>query len=234
MNAADGAGYAGRIRSEAMSDKTGHTSIQHGVAEVFASSNFHPSFDPRPSGPHPRSRRPRSCRAQSRNVPSSCRARRSASMRRVLAARRLRRFALRTRLIVRVRHRHRSGERRGRPSRLRSGRFALLATLLSGFVFIAPLICVGLWCQPQFRAWAPPDPGRLVRARATMLQAGIFAIMQDAVIVLWSRAGTMVGAFFPIDEGDTRALREFLAMGSAVGAIFLRRSGSRPRCFRCR
>ena len=28
----------------------------------------------------------------------------------------------------------------------RLGRFALLATLLSGFVFIAPLICVGLYC----------------------------------------------------------------------------------------
>ena len=26
------------------------------------------------------------------------------------------------------------------------GRFALLATLLSGFVFVAPLICVGLYC----------------------------------------------------------------------------------------
>jgi uncharacterized membrane protein len=79
------------------------------------------------------------------------------------------------------------------------GRFALLATLLSGFVFVAPLICVG---------------------RRVIGQAGVFAIVQGVIVLLWSRAGMMVGAFFPIDESNASALWEFLLIGSLVGSVF--------------
>ena len=102
------------------------------------------------------------------------------------------------------------------------GRFALLATLLSGFVFVAPLICVGLYCVS--RALARGDTPRLadsfVLARRVVGQAGVFAIAQGVIVLLWSRAGMMVGAFFPIDESNIGTLWEFLAIGSAVGSIF--------------
>ncbi len=102
------------------------------------------------------------------------------------------------------------------------GRFALLATLLSGFVFVAPLICVGLYCVS--RALERGDTPRLadsfVLARRVVGQAGVFAIAQGVIVLLWSRAGMMVGAFFPIDESNVRTLWEFLAIGSAVGSIF--------------
>ncbi len=104
----------------------------------------------------------------------------------------------------------------------RLGRFALLATLLSGFVFIAPLICVGLYCVSRGleRGRTPTLADSFVLARRVVGQAGVYAIVQGILILLWSRAGMMVGAFFPIDESNPTAVWEFLGIGSAVGAIF--------------
>jgi len=102
------------------------------------------------------------------------------------------------------------------------GRFALLATLLSGFVFVAPLLCVGLYCvsraleqgrRPQLRE-------SFVLARRVLGQAGVYALGQGVIILLWSRAGMMVSAFFPFDGSDPAVFLEFLALGSAVGAVF--------------
>ena len=102
------------------------------------------------------------------------------------------------------------------------GRFALLATLLSGFVFIAPLICVGLYCVSRGleQGRKPRLRDSFVLARRVLGQAGVFALGQGVIILLWSRAGMMVSAFFPFDGGDPGAFWEFLALGSAVGAVF--------------
>ena len=35
----------------------------------------------------------------------------------------------------------------------------------------------------------------------------------------WSRAGMMLSAFFPVDANDTAMLFEYLAVGSAIGAV---------------
>ncbi len=102
------------------------------------------------------------------------------------------------------------------------GRFALLAALLSGFVFVAPLLAVGLYCvsrelgegrEPHLR-----DSFRLARRVAG--QAGVFALGQMVILLLWSRAGMMVNVFFPVSPDDARALAEFLLIGSAVGSVF--------------
>ena len=102
------------------------------------------------------------------------------------------------------------------------GRFALLATLLSGFVFVAPLICVGLYCVSRALAQGrtPTLADSFVLARRVVGQAGIFALAQGVIILLWSRAGMMVGAFFPIDDSNADTVWQFLAIGSAVGSIF--------------
>ena len=102
------------------------------------------------------------------------------------------------------------------------GRFALLATLLSGFVFVAPLICVGLYCVSRAleRGRTPALRDSFVLARRVLGQAGIYALGQGVIVLLWSRAGMMVSAFFPFDGSDPAAFLEFLALGSAVGAVF--------------
>lgn len=102
------------------------------------------------------------------------------------------------------------------------GRFALLATLLSGFVFVAPLICVGLYCVSRAlqRGRRPTLADSFVLARRVIGQAGVFALVQGVIVLLWSRAGMMVGAFFPVDERNANALWEFLLIGSLVGSVF--------------
>ena len=102
------------------------------------------------------------------------------------------------------------------------GRFALLATLLSGFVFIAPLICVGLYCVSRAleRGRAPKLADSFIRARRVLGQAAVFALGQGVIILLWSRAGMVITALSPVVEGDTLALVEYLAIGTVVGGIF--------------
>lgn len=104
----------------------------------------------------------------------------------------------------------------------RLGRFALLATLLSGFVFIAPLICVGLYCVSREleRGRVPKLADSFELARRVMGQAAVFALAQGVIILLWSRAGMVITALSPTIEGDRLALLEYLAIGSAAGSVF--------------
>lgn len=102
------------------------------------------------------------------------------------------------------------------------GRFALLAALLSGFVFVAPLIAVGLYsvscALEEARRPQLSDSFRLIRSIPG--QAAVFALIQMVVLFTWSRSGMMVSAFMPIEPDNIQSLIEFLAVGSAFGTVF--------------
>lgn len=102
------------------------------------------------------------------------------------------------------------------------GRFALLATLLSGFVYVAPLLGVGLYSVSRglLAGRAPRLADAFVIARRVLGHAGVFALIQLVIILIWSRAGMMVTAFVPVPAGDDHALAEFLVIGSVVGSVF--------------
>jgi len=103
------------------------------------------------------------------------------------------------------------------------GRFALLATLLSGFVFVAPLIAVGLYCVSREleRGRTPRLADSFVLARRVAGQAAVFALAQGVIVLIWSRAGMLLSAFWPTGaEGGPSALVEYLAIGSLVGGVF--------------
>jgi uncharacterized membrane protein len=102
------------------------------------------------------------------------------------------------------------------------GRFALLAALLSGFVFVAPLLGAALYgVSRALERGHPPRAADCVgRARRIAGQAAVFGIVQMIVLLLWSRAGMVVNALVTIEDGSLRSLVEFLAIGSAIGAVF--------------
>lgn len=102
------------------------------------------------------------------------------------------------------------------------GRFALLAALLSGFVFVAPLIGVGLYAVSRGleRGEVPRFADCAAAMRRVVGQAGVFALVQMVILLLWSRAGMMVNAFVPVEDGRWSSLLEFLALGSLFGSAF--------------
>lgn len=102
------------------------------------------------------------------------------------------------------------------------GRFALLAALLSGFVYIAPLLAVGLYGVSR-ALQAGQQPGFLASialARRVLGQAAVFALAQGVILMLWARAGMMVDAFVPIVADDWTTLAEYLLIGSLAGSVF--------------
>ncbi|HET6564671.1 MAG TPA: DUF2189 domain-containing protein [Xanthomonadales bacterium] len=103
------------------------------------------------------------------------------------------------------------------------GSWILLISVLSGFVFIAPLLAFALYSvSRQLRLGMKPTLGSTLRAaRAPFSNALVFALVLLVVFLLWARAGSMVHIFFPV-EGKPGAgqLVTFLAVGSAVGSVF--------------
>ena len=102
------------------------------------------------------------------------------------------------------------------------GRFALLAVLLSGFVFIAPLLGVAMYAVSRALADGerPTFLHSMRLAQRVLGQAAVFALIQLVVMLLWSRAGMMLAVFVPMQAGDTTAMLEYLAIGSLVGSVF--------------
>jgi uncharacterized membrane protein len=104
----------------------------------------------------------------------------------------------------------------------RLGRFALLAALLSGFVYFAPLLGAAMYrvSLDRLNGRTPTLAAGIRGARRVLGQAGVFALVQLVVVLVWSRAGMMVTAFVPVEDGDQLALAYYLAIGSAVGTVF--------------
>ena len=59
-----------------------------------------------------------------------------------------------------------------------------------------------------------------IDVRRVVGQAGVFALVQMVILLLWSRAGMLVNAFVPIEDGSLASLLEFLALGSLFGSVF--------------
>lgn len=96
--------------------------------------------------------------------------------------------------------------------------------MLGGFVFLAPLTCIGLYAiSAQLERGQAPLMTRSIRA-AFKRHVGnemVFALVLMVIFLVWARAAVMVSIFFPT-EGDvtTMQLLAFFSFGTAIGAIF--------------
>jgi uncharacterized membrane protein len=103
------------------------------------------------------------------------------------------------------------------------GSWIMLLSLLSGFVFVGPLLAIALyavsWQLEQGRV--PTFDRSLYAARTTLADSMVFALILLVIFLVWARAASMLHIFFPVESTpDMGALLRFLLIGSAVGSIF--------------
>jgi uncharacterized membrane protein len=103
------------------------------------------------------------------------------------------------------------------------GSWVMLVSLLSGFVFVGPLLAIALYAISwQLELGRVPSFDRSFEAARTRLgDSMVFALIVLVIFLVWARAGSMVHIFFPVESRpETLQLLRFLAIGSAVGSIF--------------
>lgn len=100
----------------------------------------------------------------------------------------------------------------------------IMFAMLGGFVFLAPLTCVGLYAiSAQLERGQPPEMTRSLRAafKRHFGNEMVFAIVLLVIFLVWARAAVMVSVFFPTDGSPTiQEMFPYLAFGTLVGAIF--------------
>lgn len=99
-----------------------------------------------------------------------------------------------------------------------------MLAMLGGFVFLAPLACIGLYAiSAQLERGQPPRLSRSLKAalRRHFGNEMVFAIVLLVIFLVWARAGLMVSVFFPVEgQPSLEDLAGYLAIGSVVGAVF--------------
>ena len=99
----------------------------------------------------------------------------------------------------------------------------LALALLSSFVFVAPILCIGLYSiARQIKHNKPIDLRKSfrhgMRPYGDLL---IFVIVMMVISLLWARAASMIHIFVPVSpDAKLSDLLIFLGIGSAVGSIF--------------
>jgi uncharacterized membrane protein len=103
------------------------------------------------------------------------------------------------------------------------GTWIVLLSLLSGFVFIGPVLAIALYTISwQLEAGRVPTFDlSFSTARARLGDSMVFALVLLVIFLVWARAGSMVHIFFPVEsQPELGQLIRFLLIGSAVGSIF--------------
>ncbi len=105
----------------------------------------------------------------------------------------------------------------------RGGQWILYA-MLGGFVFLAPLSCVGLYAiAAQLERGQPPLLGRSLKAafKRHLGNEMIFALVLLVIFMVWARAAIVI-TLLMLDQSDPTLsqLWPYLTFGSLVGAVF--------------
>ena len=100
----------------------------------------------------------------------------------------------------------------------------IMYAMLGGFVFLAPLTCIGLYAiSAQLERGEEPQMIRSARAawKRHFGNEMIFALALLVIFLVWARAAIMVSIFFPTDGNPTiQDWVFYLGFGSAIGAVF--------------
>ena len=103
------------------------------------------------------------------------------------------------------------------------GGLGLLLSLLSGFIFLGPILAIGLYSiSCQIQAGMTPQLGYCLReGRRHLGNELVFAVILLVIFLIWARAASMVHVFFPTEShADWSQFIVFLTVGTLVGSIF--------------
>ncbi len=103
------------------------------------------------------------------------------------------------------------------------GGLGLLASLLSGFVFLGPVLAIGLYSiSCQIQAGLKPRLGYCLREGKRHLgNELVFAVILSVIFLIWARAASLVHIFYPsVSNADWKEFVIFLTVGTLVGSIF--------------
>lgn len=103
------------------------------------------------------------------------------------------------------------------------GSYTVLLGVLSGFVFLGPILAIGLYSiSCQLQAGQVPVLGYCLREGKRHLgNEMIFAAILIIVFLVWARAASMVSVFFPSQtDASISEFVLYLGIGTAVGSIF--------------
>ncbi len=105
----------------------------------------------------------------------------------------------------------------------RYGTMALYLGLASGFVFMGPMLAVGLYSiSHQLDEGRKPVLGYCIRdGQVNFKELLVLGVILLVVLLLWARAATVMSIFLPMQANpDWQQLLPFLGIGSMVGAVF--------------
>ncbi len=106
----------------------------------------------------------------------------------------------------------------------RYGSYWFMLAMLGGFVFLAPLVCTGLYVlSAQLERGERPSLVRAVEAGMKQYIGNelVFTLVLLVVFLVWARAATVLSIFLPPDGHPAlRDLVEYLSIGTVVGAVF--------------
>ena len=106
---------------------------------------------------------------------------------------------------------------------LRGSQWIMFA-MIGGFVFLAPLTCIGLYAiSAQLERGQAPLMVRSARAawKRHFGNEMIFTLALLVIFLVWARAAVMVSVFFPTDGDPTFSdWFMYLGFGSMIGAVF--------------
>jgi len=107
---------------------------------------------------------------------------------------------------------------------MRYGGFLIPLAVMGGIIFIAPVLCLGLYAiAAQLERKQPAMLGRTFReaAKRRLGTELVFALILLVVFLVWARAFSMVQVFFPVEADPAwQDIAGYLLFSLTVGLIF--------------